>query len=91
MDGKFSSDVIGLAPESLPGEPLLQPIVSRGQLVRPLPSLVEMQQHCRRQIECLPNEFLSLDGRATYPVAISTTLQAEFDELANLNKVSRPK
>lgn len=89
-DGKFLSDTIGLVSECLPGEPLLQSIVSNGQLVRSLPSLAQVQQYCRRQLERLPKQLLLLDGQATYPVAISKTLQAEFDQLANLKKESLP-
>ncbi len=82
--GKYQSDVIGLAEEKLPGEPLLQPVMTEGKLLQPLPPLQELQSHCCRQREQLPSPLHDLDGRSAYPVEISEALQAEYDRLARL-------
>jgi nicotinate phosphoribosyltransferase len=81
-NAQFVGDAIALASESLAGEPLLEPCISAGTLTRPLPSLVDIQLVCRRQIERLPQELRAIDRRASYPVEISTSLQAEFNRLA---------
>ena len=81
-DGTFHRDVIGLASESLPGEPLLELVVSGGKLVRPMPSLQNLQLRSRNQVGRLPTPLLALERGWTYPVEISSMLQAEFDRLA---------
>jgi nicotinate phosphoribosyltransferase len=87
-DGKFRRDMIGLASESLAGEPLLQLVVTHGKLVSPMPPLQQIQQHCRNQLERLPAPLLALERRTTYPVEISFALQAEYDRLARLQALS---
>jgi nicotinate phosphoribosyltransferase len=82
--GRFLGDVVALGDESPPdGEPLLQPVVQGGRLVRPLPGLGAIRAHCREQIAALPETLRSLDAIADYPVTISAALQAATKHLTD--------
>jgi nicotinate phosphoribosyltransferase len=77
-------DVVGLYSEcnsDFEGEPLLRPILSRGELVEPPPSLEEVQQHAMRAIAALPKQLHSLDPAPAYPVEISPRLLAMAEAL----------
>jgi nicotinate phosphoribosyltransferase len=80
-DGLFSGDVIAGATEQLPGEPLLVPVLRQGRLLHPLPTLIEIRERCRRQLEQLPGSLLRLDPADPYPVKISDYLDAETRRL----------
>ena len=56
-DGKYASDVIGHADESLPGEPLLAQVMKAGTLISPLPSLAVSRSRCLEQLTKLPRAF----------------------------------
>ena len=76
-DGLFSRDVIGLDGESFPGaEPLLEPVIERGELVRPLPSLAQIRERTMASMARLPQPVRRLDGSAPYPVAKSAALDS---------------
>jgi nicotinate phosphoribosyltransferase len=76
--GVWQRDVVARAEEDLPGEPLLEQVLERGRLVRPLPGLEAARQHCRHQLAQLPAYLRTLEPLAQgYPVAVSPRLQAE--------------
>jgi nicotinate phosphoribosyltransferase len=81
-DGIFLRDVIGLETEALPGERLLEPIISHSELVRSSPPLAKVQEYCRSQLQRVPADLRALERPAQYTVAVSAGLQAEFDRLA---------
>ncbi len=81
-DGTFRMDVIARATEQLEGEPLLSPILKRGELVQPLPTLVKLQDHCMGQRARLPAALRSLDQAPPYSVQVSEKLEAEARRLA---------
>ena len=81
-DGTFRGDVIARATESLPGEPLLVPVLKGGQLVRPLPALCDIQARCKDQLARLPPVLLELTKAPPYPVRVSAALEAEAQRLA---------
>jgi len=47
-----------------------------------MPSLQNLQLRSRNQVGRLPTPLLALERGWTYPVEISSMLQAEFDRLA---------
>jgi len=79
--GMPARDVVGLADERLAGEPLLKPIVQRGRLSEPLPSLPQIQQRCRDQLRRLPAALRDLERQVDYEVSPSERLRAEFERL----------
>jgi nicotinate phosphoribosyltransferase len=50
-----AGDVLALATETLPGQPLLQPVIRDGEMFVELPSLERIAVHCRAQRELLPD------------------------------------
>jgi nicotinate phosphoribosyltransferase len=66
---------------STDGEPLLRPVLIGGELLEPLPSLLESQQHARRSIAALPSQLLSIEAFAPYVVEPSARLAALAEEI----------
>ena len=84
-DGRFAGDVLGLetetpsppsrTPDAALVEALLHPTLRRGELVKPLPSLKELQHRAAAQLEALPPAARRLENPVTYPTELSTALQ----------------
>jgi nicotinate phosphoribosyltransferase len=76
-DGKSVGDVIGTVGEfHVDAEPLLIEWMKDGALTRPLPSLAELRETCRRGLESLAEPLLAIDGVAeSYPVTLSDALE----------------
>lgn len=82
--GAFASDVIGMADEAgLSGEALLVEVMRGGAITSPPPSLREIQNRARRQLERLPAEYKSLAEPENYPVNYSSKLELKRQELFN--------
>ena len=61
-DGNYVKDVISLWDEDLPeGEPLLVPIVLKGELVCPPANLVAMQEKAKTELARLPERYKTVD------------------------------
>lgn len=73
-------DVLGLASECYgTGIALQRPVILRGELVEPLPSIPESREHAARCLAQLPSAILSLfEGKDEWPVRLSPQL-AELD------------
>ncbi len=75
-DGSFLGDSIGIVTEeNLRGETLLKPMIRGGELIAPLPSLVEIQTHARKQLQSLPEIYKALTQPQRYPVRYSAKLE----------------
>ncbi|MGE3804418.1 MAG: nicotinate phosphoribosyltransferase [Gemmataceae bacterium] len=73
--GKLAGDVIARVTEKQPGHPLLVKVMEAGQLIAPLPTLKEIQKHCRHELASLPAELLDLEKQAAYPLHYSDELE----------------
>lgn len=62
--------------DSLPGEDLLKPVHRRGKLIAHLPSLPEIQHHCRLQLRQLHPTIKRLQNPHAYPAG----LEADYAE-----------
>ena len=81
-DGTLLGDTIGLTNErDLPGEALLQPVLRRGKIIAPLPSLEETQKYARQQIQSLPKIYKLLAQPEKYPVQYSQKMETRRQEL----------
>ncbi|HEY9182850.1 MAG TPA: nicotinate phosphoribosyltransferase, partial [Gammaproteobacteria bacterium] len=74
--GELERDVLAPADEPHRGEPLLTPVLRRGELVAPLPSLEASRKHAARELLCLPPRLRSLLPADPYPVEIAPSLDA---------------
>jgi nicotinate phosphoribosyltransferase len=76
VEGKFTSDVIGLSDEALPGTPQLQLVMKAGRRTSPPPALSTIREYCREQLQSLQSPLLQLSPCATpYPVSTSPGLE----------------
>jgi len=73
--GRPVEDILALEGESVPGRPLLVPVLRNGRLVRRLPSLSAIRRQATGERARLPTNLRGLDARASYPVRISPGLQ----------------
>jgi len=74
-DGRMAGDVISLEAEKQDGEPLLQPVMRDGKRVGPRPTLAEGRARAAKDLERLPEPLRRLEPGASYPVAVSETLE----------------
>jgi nicotinate phosphoribosyltransferase len=78
-NGRMMRDVIGRFDEALPGEPLLQPLLRRGQPVAHV-ELEESRRRLQRELERLPVHLRGLQTvLPSYPVSFSGRLQNDFE------------
>ncbi len=76
-DGRFQGDRLAAADELAPSEAvsLLQPVMAKGALLRPHPSLDEIRARAAAQVARLPGPVCRLRNPARYPVGISPVLR----------------
>lgn len=72
-EGRFARDVVALERDAQAGEPLIHPVMVRGQRL-PQPVLVESRTHFLEQLRRLP-------ARLPYPVEIAPALRALAEEV----------
>ena len=81
--GCFACDVLALADQPEPGEPLLVPVVRGGELLRPRAPLAESRGLAHRQLARLPDRLRGLaPAEESYPVVVAAGLRrlaAEID------------
>jgi nicotinate phosphoribosyltransferase len=78
-DGIFTKDVIGLADETLEGDPLLAPVMKDGQRTAPSPSLDEIRARFLEQMARMPDEVKLIHDPAEFEVKRSEALVALAD------------
>jgi len=67
-------DVIGLEEETLPGVPLLRPVLRAGALVEQLPALDEIRARAAAELAALPPDVRAIQHPATLPPRLSPQL-----------------
>jgi nicotinate phosphoribosyltransferase len=79
--GQMVRDVIGRFDEPLAGEPLLKPLLLRGQPTIQI-ELAESRKHLQRELERLPDHFRGLQSASLpYPVSFSEQLKADLNAI----------
>ena len=81
-DGCMIGDLLGVEGEVKEGEALIQRVMQNGKRLRPAPSLDEIRQRAKRELQRLPAPLRALDPAMTYPVTVADELKAlaaEFD------------
>jgi nicotinate phosphoribosyltransferase len=71
----FKGDILAVAEETLPGEPLLSKVMERGSRSGSSEPLDVLRARCAAQIRQLPEPLLSLNWSTPYPVEISAGLR----------------
>jgi nicotinate phosphoribosyltransferase len=74
-------DVIGRFDESLPGTPMLHPLIKQGRAVMQI-DLEESRRWVQRELKKVPEELRALEsGAQPCPVSFSERLEAEFKKV----------
>ena len=80
--GVATADVIARADESLPGTPLLAPVMRGGRRIAPPSDLSILRAAAKEAIAALPPELRALSPAPTpFPVSASPRLAAEAEAL----------
>jgi nicotinate phosphoribosyltransferase len=78
-DGRMAGDVVSVATDRQPGEPLLAPVMRAGRRVCAPPSLEEVRAHAAAELARLPEALRALEdveaGAIPYPVEIAPALR----------------
>jgi nicotinate phosphoribosyltransferase len=74
--GQMLRDVIARRDEEVAGAaPLLRPVMRRGEIIRPQPSLSESREYFQTQFALLPEPYQALQDPPVYPVELSPGLR----------------
>ena len=80
--GNYVKDVISLWNEDLQeGEPLLVPVILKGELVYSFPDMAAMQARAQAELTRLPKPYKRLTDAEKYPVVLSPGLKDLLEEL----------
>jgi nicotinate phosphoribosyltransferase len=71
-----AGDVLALDGETQPGRPLLAPVMEGGVVITPLPDLNDIREHCRREIEALPERVRRIRDPEPLRIMRSDSLMA---------------
>ena len=81
-EGNYVKDVISRWEEDIQdGEPLLVPVVLKGELVYSLSDLPEMQAKAKTELARLPESYKRLTDAEEYPVVLSPGLESLLEQL----------
>jgi nicotinate phosphoribosyltransferase len=79
-DERFVGDILALDHERVSGRPLLKPVMRKGRLVGPLPSLSSLRRHAAAERRQLPSKLRSLTEARPYPIHIGPGLRRTAQE-----------
>jgi nicotinate phosphoribosyltransferase len=80
-DGFFAEDLLTLATDEAPGEPLIRPVMRGGRRVEPAEELAAMRARLAGQLERLAPGVKLLRGPSPYRVRVSDGLRALAEEV----------
>lgn len=75
-EGRLAGDTLTRADAVAPGEPLLAPVMRRGQATGAVPSLADARERLRGELARLPARLRSLDEAEPYSVEVTPELLA---------------
>jgi nicotinate phosphoribosyltransferase len=73
-DGRMSGDVLSMADDDQPGDPLIEPVMRDGQRLAPRPTLDDMRAHAADNLARLPARLQRLQSAADYPTEVAGAL-----------------
>ena len=90
-DGRLASDRLALAEEPAPegSEPLLEPVMRGGALVRAHPPLADVRARCAAELAALPEASRRLTDPEGWPIAPSERLRARQAAAAAAHRARR--
>lgn len=73
--GRFAGDVLSLAGDDHPGEPLLRQVMAGGRRSMPAEDLQAVRERAQRQLASLPPSLAGLQDAAPYEVTVAAALR----------------
>ncbi|HME30331.1 MAG TPA: nicotinate phosphoribosyltransferase [Pseudolabrys sp.] len=73
---RMSGDIVSVENDTLPGQPLVVPVMRVGKRIAPAPTLAQIREHTARELARLPEPLRRLEAGADYTVTISDKLKA---------------
>ena len=80
-DSRMIGDVLSVADDDQPGEPLIEPVMRDGHRLAPRPTLADIRAHAADNLDRLPAPLKRLEAAGDYPVDVSEALIALADEV----------
>jgi len=81
-DGFFEKDMISMSDEKIEGaDSLLEPVMEKGRIVIPKPSIGDVRDRAKDQIQCLKEEYRKFRNPEVYPVGITKKITRALEEL----------
>jgi nicotinate phosphoribosyltransferase len=88
-DGRLARDLLALASEVHPGEPLLQPVMRGGRRLAPPEALAELRARAARELARLPERLRGLErAEPGYEGEVTPALRALADEVDRRQRAS---
>lgn len=75
-EGRMRGDILGAVGETLPGDPLLQPVMVGGRRTEGLLSLDQARRNAAEQLSALPDNLRRLTPSPPYPLVVSAAVKA---------------
>lgn len=73
--GRLAGEVLSLAGDEHPGEPLLRQVMAGGRRTAPFENLETVRQRARQQLASLPQSMAMLQQAASYEVSVAASLR----------------
>lgn len=80
-DGHMAGDVLSVADDDQPGEPLIEPVMRDGHRLAPRPTLDDIRAHAAKNLGRLPASLKRLEPGEDYPIEIAGALTKLTDEV----------
>lgn len=80
-DGQLAGDVLSVADDNQPGEPLIEPVMRNGQRLAPRSTLADIRAHAADNLDRLPAPLKRLDPGEEYSVDVGEALIKLADEV----------
>jgi nicotinate phosphoribosyltransferase len=80
-DGQIAGDVLSVADDDQPGEPLIAPVMRNGRRLAPPPALDDVRAYATDNLARLPAPLKQLGASEPYPVVVGEALIKLADEV----------
>lgn len=77
----MTGDVLSVADDEQPGEPLIEPVMHDGKHPAPRPTLADIRAHAADNLGRLPTQLQRSEPVESYPIEIAEALMILADEV----------
>jgi len=80
-DGRMAGDVLSVADDDQPGEPLIEPVMRNGKRLAAAPALADVRARAAANLDRLPASLKRLEPGENYPIEIAGALSKLTEEV----------